>query len=87
MKNVFFYNTRLMPYLFRGYDSWAIGSDETRFVLSEQPVLDPDHVLLGDALSDAHYEAHLRIHGLQDGLRGTGGRHVDNSGIGACHRQ
>ena len=42
-----------------------------------------DHVLLGNALSDADDERNLCVHGLVDGGGGCRSRHVDDGSVGA----
>lgn len=41
------------------------------------------HVVLWNALGDAHHEVQFRLHGLQNGLGRKGRRHVDNGRVGA----
>lgn len=65
-------------------DSWAVGAYEAGDVLAQQPVFDPHHVLLGDALSDANHQRDLRVNGLDDGRRRKRRRDINHSGIGPC---
>jgi hypothetical protein len=46
-------------------------------------VLYAHHVLLRDALRDAHDEGNFCLQRLQDGLGGEGRGHVDHRGVGA----
>ncbi len=62
-------------------DARAVGSDEPGLALSDEGVLDLDHVDLGDALGDADDQRHLILHGLHDGGTGKWWRHVDDAGI------
>ena len=45
-------------------DAWTVGANETRVTLSDELVLDPDHVVEGNPLRDTHYEANLSVDGL-----------------------
>lgn len=47
-------------------------------VLGTEGVLDTDHVVLGDTVGDGNDEVQLGFNGLDDGVGGEGGRHVDN---------
>jgi len=52
--------------LSRGDDSGTVWADKTRLCLSDEPVFDAHHVLLGDALRDADDEGNLSIHRFHD---------------------
>lgn len=69
-------------------DARAVGPDEAGGALPKQPVLHLHHVLLRDALRDAHHQRHVGIGRLQDGRRRKGGWHVDHGGLrsGGCLR-
>lgn len=67
--------------LFGSNDSWAVGANQTGFVLSEQGVLYFDHVVLRDSLSNAHHQRDLRFDGLHNGIGCPRGRNVDDGGI------
>eukprot|EP01137_Pigoraptor_chileana_P004132 Opistho-2@45410 len=54
----------------------AVGSNQAGLVLAHKTVLDLDHVLLGDALSDGDGERNLGIDCLVDGLCGARGGNV-----------
>jgi hypothetical protein len=44
-------------FAFIGLDySWAVGADDSGFALGSEGVLDFDHVVLGDAVSDENSE-------------------------------
>lgn len=61
-------------------DSGAVGAHQAGLALPQQPVFDPHHVLLGDALSDANHQGHLCINGLVDGSSSKRGRDIYDSG-------
>lgn len=65
-------------------DSWAVGAYEAGGALAQQLMFDPHHVLLGDALCDAHHQGHLRIDGFNDGRRSERRGHINHRGIGPC---
>lgn len=65
----------------RGDDAGAVGADQTALALTQQRVFDADHVVLGDALSDAHNQSHLGLHRLHDRLGRTRRRHVDDGDV------
>ena len=60
----------------------AVGADEARGALAQQLVFDLDHVLLGDALCDAHHQGHASVDGLHDGGTREWRGHVDHCGLG-----
>lgn len=62
-------------------DSWAVGTDEAGGVLAQELVFDPHHVLLRDALGDAHHQRYLCIYGLDDGCCRKRWRHINHGGI------
>jgi hypothetical protein len=59
-------------------DAGAVGPDHAAGLLGAQHVLDPHHVVLGDAVRDDHHQLDLRLDGLDDGAGRAGGRHVDH---------
>ena len=63
-------------------DSRAVGAYETSGALAQQLVFDSDHVLLWDALSDAHNQGHLCINGLNNGRSRERWGHINHSCIG-----
>lgn len=65
-------------------DSWAVGAYEAGGALAQEPMFDSDHVLLGDALCDAHHQGHLRIDGLDDGRSGERRGHINHRGMCPC---
>ena len=65
----------------RGNDSRAVRTNEPGFLLPAKGVLDPDHVLLGDALSDAYHQGDLSLNSLKDGGSGARRWDVDHGGI------
>lgn len=65
-------------------DSWAVGAYEAGGALAQKLMFDPHHVLLGDALCDAHHQGHLRIDGLNDGRGSERRRHINHRGISPC---
>lgn len=65
-------------------DSWAVGAYEAGGVLAQKLMFDPNHVLLGDALCDAHHQGHLRIDGLDDGRGSERRGHINHRGVCAC---
>ena len=65
-------------YLPRCNDAWAVGTNQTRLVLSDEPVFDANHVLLRDTLGDADNQRDFGIDGLQNGLSSAGRRDVDD---------
>ena len=65
----------------RGNDSRAVGTNEPGFLLPAKGVLNPDHVLLGDALGDAYHQGDLSLNSLKDGSSRARWRDVDHSGI------
>mmetsp|Transcript_11109 Transcript_11109/g.26212 ORF Transcript_11109/g.26212 Transcript_11109/m.26212 type:complete len:306 (+) Transcript_11109:112-1029(+) len=65
-------------------DARAVRTNQARLVLAHQCMLDLHHVLLRDALGDAHDQRDLSLQGLEHrGGRG-GGRHVNHRGVGTC---
>ena len=50
----------------RGDDARAVGAHESSFPLRFEDVCDPDHVVLGDAFSDADDEGHFGGDGFFD---------------------
>mmetsp|Transcript_63393 Transcript_63393/g.151303 ORF Transcript_63393/g.151303 Transcript_63393/m.151303 type:complete len:377 (+) Transcript_63393:60-1190(+) len=65
-------------------DAWAVGSDQSALVLADQSVLDLHHVLLGNALSDAHNQRNLSLQCFQHST-GCGRRwNHDHGGIAIC---
>lgn len=64
-------------------DSWAVGADESGDALAQKPVFHLHHVLLWDALCDAHDQRYLGINGLNDGCRCKWRRNIDDCGIGS----
>lgn len=62
-------------------DPGAVGADQTGDILPEELVLYAHHVLLRDALCDAHCQWNLGINGLNDGCCCERRRHVDHGGI------
>jgi hypothetical protein len=69
-------------HLFWRNDSRAIGANETALALAHKLVLNPDHVLLRNALGDAHNQGHFSVDGLFNGLGRTGRWNVDYGRIG-----
>ena len=62
-------------------DAGAVGADQTgRHAV--QVGADPDHVQHRDAFGDADDELDAGVGGLQDGVGGKAGRHVDDGGVG-----
>mmetsp|Transcript_52783 Transcript_52783/g.115792 ORF Transcript_52783/g.115792 Transcript_52783/m.115792 type:complete len:241 (-) Transcript_52783:344-1066(-) len=59
-------------------DARAIGPNQPSLRLCHQRLLDLNHVLLRDALRDAHNKRNLSIESLQDGGSGTRRRHVND---------
>ena len=64
-----------------GNDARAVGADKAGLALSDQGVLHLHHVLLRDALGDAHNQGDLGLECLEDGGRSTGRRDVDDGGV------
>ena len=54
-----------------------------RVLRTGQGALHADHVEHRNALGNANDQFHAGVHGLQDGIRGKGRRHVNNGGVGA----
>lgn len=65
-------------------DSWAVGAYQAGGALAQELMFDSHHVLLGDALSDAHHQGHLGVDGLDDGCRREGRGNINHRGICPC---
>lgn len=65
-------------------DSWAVGAYEAGGALAQEPMFDSHHVLLGDALGDAHHQRHLCVDGLNDGRCREWRGYINHSGICPC---
>lgn len=65
-------------------DSGAVGAHQAGGVLAEQLMFHSHHVLLGDALGDAHSQRDLGVDGLDDGCCRKRGRDINHSGICPC---
>ena len=63
-------------------DTRAVGSDQAGGLLALHDVLDTEHVVLGDSLSNTDDERNLGGNGLEDGSSSTAGRHVNDGGVG-----
>ena len=72
-----------MTNLLRSNDTRTVRSDKPGLVLSEELMLDTDHVLLWDTLRDAHDEAYLCVYCLHHGLGGAGRWHVYHARVSA----
>ena len=64
-------------------DAGAVRANELGGGLLAEGPLDLGHVLLGNALRDAHRERDLRLDGVHDGSRSEGWRDVDGRGVRA----
>ncbi len=65
-------------------DSWAVGAYEAGGALAQQLMFDPHHVLLGDALSDAHHQRDLCVDGFDDGCCRERRGYINHAGICPC---
>lgn len=65
-------------------NSWAVGAYQAGGALAQEPMFDFHHVLLRDALSDAHYQGNLSINSLDDGCRSKWRGHINHSSICPC---
>ena len=72
-------------YLIGCNNTGAVGTDQSGFALSLESVFHPDHVLLGNALGDAHNKWDLRFNGFHDG-GGSARRGNVNDGAVGFHR-
>lgn len=63
-------------------NSGAVGADQSGLALRKKPVLDANHVVLGNSLGNADSQGDLSIQGLFDGLCGERRRHEDHGGGG-----
>lgn len=62
-------------------DSWTVGANEAGVALAQELMFDSHHVLLGDALSDAHHQGDLGINGLNNGSCRKRRGHINHSGV------
>lgn len=65
-------------------DSWAVGAYKAGGALAQELMFDSHHVLLGDALGDAHRQRYLRIDGLNDGCCSEWRGYINHCGICPC---
>ena len=65
-----------------GNDAGTIGSDQSALILVLELLDHLDHVVLGNALSDAHNQGDLGVNGLNDGGGGAGRGHVNHGAMG-----
>mmetsp|Transcript_19353 Transcript_19353/g.45283 ORF Transcript_19353/g.45283 Transcript_19353/m.45283 type:complete len:326 (-) Transcript_19353:31-1008(-) len=63
-------------------DAWAVRSDKTGRGLRVQGCLDPNHILLWDALGDANHQGNLSLEGLQNRGGSSWRRDIDHTGVG-----
>nr|CAH7742034.1 unnamed protein product [Callosobruchus chinensis] len=64
--------------LFGSNDTRAVGTNQPGLVLPDKLVLDTDHVMLGDSLSDAHNEGHLSVDCFNDCCCGSRRWYIDH---------
>jgi hypothetical protein len=69
-------------------DTGAVPANHPTYALALQGVHDPDLIPLRDALGDGHDQLDLGLNGLNNGVGGTCGRHVDDRRVrlGLAHR-
>lgn len=65
-------------------DSWAVWAYEASSALAQKLMFDFNHVLLGDALSDAHHQRYLCVNGLNDGCCREWRRYINHRGVCPC---
>jgi len=68
-------------------DPRTVAANHPTLALALERIHHPDLVPLRDPLRDGHNELDLRLDSLNDGVRGTCGRHVDDGrvGLGFAH--
>lgn len=67
--------------LIRSNDTRAVGTYETRLALGQKSLLDSDHIMLRNTLSDGDDQRNLSLDGLQNGSSSAGRGNVDDRGI------
>lgn len=65
-----------------GNDTRAVTADHSGLGLGSKRLLNHELVPLGNTLGDGDNQGDLSFNGFQDGPRGTGGRDVDDTGVG-----
>lgn len=69
------------PYLFGSNDSRAVGTDQAALRLTHQGMLNANHIMLRNALSNAHNQWDFGFKGFQDGCSSSWWWHIDHRGI------
>jgi hypothetical protein len=64
-------------------DTRTVRSDEASLVLTEESVLNANHVLLRNTFCDTNSELHFSLNCFQNGSSSKRRRYVDDGGIGS----